>query len=92
MCIRDSPGGELPDITSYAPEAISPLVVFLCTDEAANINGCTFDVHGGDIGLYSEPTIIKSIHKDGIWTVDELCKLIPKTLAAGLINPSPPKQ
>jgi len=86
------PGGEMPDIASYAPEAISPIVVFLCTDEAANINGCTFDVHGGDIGLYSEPAIIKSIHKDGIWTVDELCKLIPKTLATGLVNPSPPKQ
>jgi len=85
-------GGAMPDLAAMAPEAISPPVVFLCTDEAANINGCTFDVHGGDIGLYSEPAIIKSIHKDGIWTVDELCKLIPKTLATGLVNPSPPKQ
>ena len=86
------PSGDMPDLAAMAPEAIAPLVVFLCTDEAANINGCTFDAHGGDIGLYSEPTIIKSIHKDGIWTVDELCELIPKSLAQGLVNPSPPKQ
>ena len=85
------PSGDMPDLAAMAPEAVAPIVVFLCTDEAANINGCTFDTHGGDIGLYSEPTVIKSIHKDGIWTLDELCKLIPNTLAQGLVNPSPPK-
>ena len=85
-------GGDIPDLEAMTPEAISPMVVYLCTDEAASINGCTFDLQGGNIGLYSEPTVIKSIHKDGIWTLDELSSLIPKTLAAGLVNPSPPKQ
>ncbi|MDY6907990.1 MAG: SDR family NAD(P)-dependent oxidoreductase [Chloroflexota bacterium] len=85
------PGGGGMDLASMAPEAVSPMVVFLCTDEASDINGCTFDVHGGDIGLYSEPTIIRSIHKKGIWTIDELCELVPTTLAEGLVNPSPPQ-
>jgi len=66
-------------------------VVFLGTDEAANINGCTFNVGGGEISLLSEPVPYRSIYKEGIWTVDELCELIPKTLAAGLVNPSPPQ-
>ena len=79
------------DFTALAPEAISSLVVFLCTDEAANINGRTFLAVGGDIALYSEPENYRSILKKGMWTVDELCDLIPKTLAAGLINPSPPR-
>jgi len=79
------------DLASMAPEAISPFVVFLATDEAANINGCTFLVCGGEVHLYSEPQPIKSIYKKGIWTVDELCELVPKSLAAGLVNPAPPQ-
>jgi NAD(P)-dependent dehydrogenase (short-subunit alcohol dehydrogenase family) len=80
------------------PECVTPFVIFLCTDEAAaaNINGYTFLVVGGEIALFSEPQLIKSISKDlkkdGIWKVDELVEKVPKTLAEGLINPSPPKQ
>ncbi len=73
------------------PEAVSPVVVFLCTDEATSINGRTFFISGGEVALTSEPESFRSIFKDGIWTVDELCELIPKTLAAGLVNPSPPQ-
>jgi len=80
----------VPDLSAMAPEAVSPMVVFLCTDEAANINGRNFLVTGGEVSLYSEPENWRSIFKEGTWTVDELCKLVPMTLAAGLINPSPP--
>ena len=80
----------VPDLSAMAPEAVSPMVVFLCTDEAANINGRNFLVTGGEVSLYSEPENWRSIFKEGTWTVDELCKLAPMTLAAGLINPSPP--
>ena len=80
------------------PEFVSPFVVFLCTDEAAkaNINGRTFLVVGGKVSLYSEPELIKTITKDwqkkGPWTLDELIARVPKELAEGLINPSPPKE
>ena len=84
-------GAVIPGLGAMAPEAISPLVVFLCTDEAANINGCTFVVAGGEIHLMDDPTIIKTIYKSGRWTVDELCARVPATLAAGLTNPSPPQ-
>jgi len=73
------------------PEAVSPLVVFLCTDEAANINGYTFNVGGGEIHLMTDPTPMRTIYKEGIWTVDELCEVVPKSLAVGLVNPSPPQ-
>jgi NAD(P)-dependent dehydrogenase (short-subunit alcohol dehydrogenase family) len=73
------------------PENVSPFVVFLCTDEAANINGRTFSVMGGEVHLYSEPEYIRSIYTKGMWTVDELCELVPVSLASGLENPTPPK-
>lgn len=84
-------GQSFTELLSSTPEAVSPLVVFLCSDEAADINGCTFDVHGGTISLYSEPVPFRTLYKAGTWSVDELCQLIPKSIAAGLVNPSPPR-
>jgi 3-oxoacyl-[acyl-carrier protein] reductase len=73
-----------------APETVGPFVVYLCTDEAANINGQVFDVTGGDIAIYSEPVKKKSILKEeGLWTVEELIKLVPEVLLEGYRNPAP---
>ena len=77
------------------PDDIAPIVVFLATDAAANINAQTFGSSGGTISLYHNPEPMKSIHKDGRWTLDELDSIMPGTLLAGLMNPSPqqaPKQ
>ena len=82
----------IPDLSAMAPEKVSPFVVFLCTDEAANINGRTFQVRGGEVHLMTDPVAMKSIYKAGTWTVDELCNLVPRSLALGLVNPSPPKE
>jgi hypothetical protein len=73
-----------------APEHIAPLVVYLATDAAGGINGKTFFVGGGEVGLYSEPTVVSSIFKDGVWTVKELADLMPKSLSKGMWPPAPP--
>ncbi|UCG84151.1 MAG: SDR family NAD(P)-dependent oxidoreductase [Dehalococcoidia bacterium] len=79
------------DITKLDPEAVAPFVVFLATDEAAGINGRNFLVAGGQISLYCEPVAEKTIYKEGSWTLAELSAVVPGTLAADLINPSPPQ-
>jgi NAD(P)-dependent dehydrogenase (short-subunit alcohol dehydrogenase family) len=84
--------GSVSTVAQNPPEAIAPFVVFLCTDEAANINGCTFAVWGGEIHLMTDPVATKSIYKAGMWTMDALCEIVPKSLAVGLVNPSPPKE
>lgn len=77
------------------PEFVQPIVVYLATDEAANINGRVFRCGGGVVALFSEPEELKGLYKDhnkdGPWTLDELVKLIPKTLAVDLVNPAPPE-
>jgi len=72
------------------PEDIAPLVVWLASDDAANVNGRTFFVQTGIVALYSEPVHEKSILKAGGWTIDELFLNMPTSLAAGLVNPYPP--
>jgi hypothetical protein len=74
------------------PETVGPFIVYLCTDEAADINGQVFDVTGGNIAIYSEPVKKKSIVKEkGMWTVEELIQQVPKVLLEGYKNPAPPQ-
>lgn len=74
------------------PDDIGPMVAYLATDEAAKINGQIIGIIGGRVFLYSHPEEIKTIYKDGRWTVEELAKVVPQTLAADLVNPAPPKK
>jgi len=75
------------------PEYVAPLVAYLCTDEAANINGRTFLVGGPLIALFSEPEPIRQIwNPRGYWTLDELMTVMPQTVAQGLKNQWPPKE
>ena len=75
-----------------SPETVTPFIVYLCTDEAADINGQVFDVTGGNIAIYSEPVKKKVITKqEGLWTVGELIELVPKVLLEGYQNPAPPQ-
>ncbi|MFC1945790.1 SDR family NAD(P)-dependent oxidoreductase [Chloroflexota bacterium] len=73
------------------PETVTPFVVYLCTDAAADINGQVFDVTGGNIAIYSEPVKAAAIDKaEGLWTVEELEQQMP-SLLKGYKNPAPPK-
>jgi NAD(P)-dependent dehydrogenase (short-subunit alcohol dehydrogenase family) len=76
------------------PEFIAPIVVYLCTDAAANINGLSWRAAGGTVGIYSEPALVKTIHKDHRkgekWTIEELEELVPKFLLLNYVNPAPP--
>jgi len=71
-------------------ETVAPLVIYLASEKAADINGHIFDIMGGKLALYSEPAQVKSIFKlEGLWTQAELADIVPKTLADNLDNPAP---
>lgn len=104
-CIRPTAGTRLTlseemkkaraeDITKLEqikPEDIAPLVVWLASDDAANVNGRVFYVQTGRIGLYSEPVMEKQLVKAGGWTIDELFNFMPITMTWELVNPDPPQ-
>jgi len=63
------------------PETVPPFIIYLCTDEAANINGQVFRIKGGHIAIYSravEENPIDKPKEDGLWTVEELIEAVPK--------------
>ena len=72
------------------PEYVAPMTAYLCTDEAWDVNGKVFAVSGGAVSLLHEEVPMRTITKDGKWTVDELRELVPTRLMRGLPNPAPP--
>ena len=60
------------------------LALLLCTDVIPNVNGYVFGVNRGNIALYSNPSIQRSVHKWGVFTLDELHALVPKSIGMGL--------
>lgn len=79
-------------VLSSKPEHIAPVVTWLATEDAANVNGATFYISGNDIGIYAEPAVTQKITKaEGFWTIDELVKITPKELTNNWVNPMPAK-
>jgi NAD(P)-dependent dehydrogenase (short-subunit alcohol dehydrogenase family) len=66
------------------PDYVAPLIVYLCTDAAKNVNGQYFMAAGGEICLYNRPFQLPGPHvfvrKIGKWTVDELGEVVPSML------------
>jgi len=79
-------------ISKGGPEHIPPIVVYLATEEAGNINGQVFHIEKGRVGIYSEPTEVRMISNEGeIWDVQELTVQVPMSLLIGYVNPAPPE-
>ena len=73
------------------PDDIAPFVCYLASDMAADVNGQTFLVYGGNIELLSLPRRVRTIFNTDQWTLDELKELVPQRITHGLPNPSPPQ-
>ena len=71
------------------PEDIAPFVTWLASDESSHVNGHVFHVTAGLVSLLNEPDPVKTIHKEGRWTLGELAKVFPATLGLELHNPAP---
>jgi NAD(P)-dependent dehydrogenase (short-subunit alcohol dehydrogenase family) len=74
------------DPEALAPRKISPLVVWLCTDAARNVNGRTFHVAGDTISRLSEPYRERVIHRGEGWDLDSLDATAPSHLVYDLTN------
>jgi NAD(P)-dependent dehydrogenase (short-subunit alcohol dehydrogenase family) len=69
------------------PEQVAELVVWLCTDAAAHINGRSFFVAGEEVGLWSEPELTRSLVRPGGWDLDSLDAFARDAMTGDLTNP-----
>ena len=84
--VRDQEPEEAMDAGNNAPKA-----VYLCSEAGGSISGQVIGTSGWPMTLYSPRHVVRSIHKNGRWTLDELDRLMPISLGAGLVNPVPPQ-
>jgi NAD(P)-dependent dehydrogenase (short-subunit alcohol dehydrogenase family) len=81
------------EIEHLDPNDIAPMVAYLASEPAADVNGQFFLCWGSAIALLSQPRPVRTLFKsDGYWTLDELDRLAPAALTDGLENPAPPKE
>ena len=81
-------------LATPGPEFIAPMVAYLASDAAADINGQVFHVERDKISIYNMPEPVKEILKDedgGMWTIDEIETLVPQKLLDDYENPAPRK-
>ncbi len=84
------PGGGSATRRMNEPEYVAPMVTYLATDHAWNINGNIFAVGGGTVSVLNHPLPWKTIYKPGLWSLGELDEIVPSGLLAGTSNPQPP--
>jgi len=79
-------------IEELDPDDVAPMVVYLASEYAKDVNGQFFLCFGNSVALVSQPRPVKTLYKpEGNWTLDELDRLVPVTVAEGLVNPAPAK-
>ena len=66
------------------PAKVAPLVVFLASDLAADVNGQVFAVRGNEIMLMSQPRPLKSAHQAEGWTPEAIAAHALPALRNGL--------
>lgn len=74
------------------PEYIAPLVAYLCSEDAANVNGQCFRAEGTRVSIMADPyekAVIFKANGSDKFSHDELADLVPRILLAEYTNPAP---
>jgi NAD(P)-dependent dehydrogenase (short-subunit alcohol dehydrogenase family) len=82
-------GEPLPDLARKqmgmgTPEDVAPLLVFLCSDEAAEVTGQCIGLGGDKLSLWAHPQEISVAYHDGGWTADQIAEVWSSSVGAKL--------
>src|SRR6266702_1385978 len=78
---------ELARGTERDPDNVAPLVVYLSSDAAANVNGQVFHAYGYGFTLLEQPHAVRSIRAQSRWDPEELARVFPRTFGRNLKPP-----
>jgi len=64
-------------LAKMPPESVAVLATTLASDAANQVNGQVFGARGGEVFIYSQNRLVRTIHRDGGWTPEQLLAMIP---------------
>ena len=71
---------------SHPPAKIAPMVVWLCSDAARDVNGRTFHVTGDLVARFADSQYERQAEQPGGWSLDALDERAPRELVDDLTN------
>jgi len=72
-------------IQAMGAAQIAPVAVFLLSDLAKDVTGQVFTVRKNEVYLMSQPRPIRSIHRDGGWTPQDLAETMVPAFKASFV-------
>ncbi|MBB2497344.1 SDR family NAD(P)-dependent oxidoreductase [Aquipseudomonas ullengensis] len=61
-------------LKTMEPRKIAPLAVYLASDAGAGVSGQIFGVRANEIYLYSQPRVLRSVHRSEGWTPESIAE------------------
>ena len=61
-------------LKTMEPRKIAPLAVYLASDAGADVSGQIFGVRANEIYLFSQPRVIRSVHRSDGWTPESIAE------------------
>jgi len=62
------------------PEDVSPMAVYLLSDEAKQVTGQVYTVVGGKIAVWSQPREVRAMYHEGRWTPELIAERLHATV------------
>jgi NAD(P)-dependent dehydrogenase (short-subunit alcohol dehydrogenase family) len=73
-------------LAGMPPESVASLATMLASDAAKDINGQIFGARGGEIFIYTQTQVARTMHREGGWTPEGLVAMIPSFM--GQLHPT----
>ena len=70
-------------IMAMTPDKIAPMAVYLASDASKEVSGQIFAVRKDEIFLMSQPRPIRSAHKDGGWSPEDIAATMLPAFQSG---------
>ncbi|MDD9942053.1 MAG: SDR family NAD(P)-dependent oxidoreductase [Myxococcales bacterium] len=75
-----------PSDDTRGPQQIAPVVTWLASERAADVNAQILHVSGGRVGIMQQPAVIRSFKSEALWSLDQLNQAIPQLVEAKQAN------
>lgn len=81
--IEEIPGPDPFSEEELPPEKVAPMVAYAMTDDAEDVTGVTLRAAGDQVGIVSDPEIVRTGVMEGGWTTEALAENF-RSVAAGV--------